>query len=103
MGTKDSAQTGRLVGTSRKYPPFGCRTSKQMRNPIRMSSHSRQGNDIAPTQSSVVISIQIIELAMLARKCTAPSIIHMIYAVENIMVHTELKQKKISLQVTSVC
>ena len=53
---------------------------------------------VAPTQRSVVMSIHTIELAMLARKCTAPSTIHMIYAVEKITVQTELKQKKISLQ-----
>jgi hypothetical protein len=72
------------------------------RRTLRVDMNERRTADtcekVAPTQRSVVISIHTTELAMLARKCTAPSTIHIIYAVEKITVQTELKQKKISLQ-----
>lgn len=39
----------------------------------------------------------IIELAMLASRCTAPSIIHKTYAIENSIVQMALNKKKIKL------
>lgn len=49
----------------------------------------------AAPQSAEVIASQIMELAMLARKCTAPSTIHSIYAAPNNVVHTALNSKSI--------
>jgi len=39
----------------------------------------------------------MIELAMLASKCTAPPTIHNIYAIENNIVQMALNRKKINL------
>jgi hypothetical protein len=54
------------------------------------------------TQSAEVIASQIMELAMLARKCTAPSTIHSIYAAPNSVVHTALNSKSIKLNASHV-
>lgn len=45
----------------------------------------------------VEIRSQIIELAMLARTWTAPSMIHRTYAIENNMVQIALKRNSIKL------
>ena len=49
------------------------------------------------TQRMVEMRSQIMELAMLARTCTAPSTIHKIYATENTMVQIALKRNRIKL------
>jgi hypothetical protein len=44
----------------------------------------------------------MMELAMLARKCTAPSMIHSMYAAPNSVVHTALNSKSIKLDASYV-
>lgn len=50
-----------------------------------------------PTQRIVEISSHMIELAMLASKCTAPPTIHNTYAIENNIVQMALNRNKINL------
>lgn len=49
------------------------------------------------THNIAVIMSQITELAILASKWLAPSTIHIMYAVENNVVHTALNTKSINL------
>jgi hypothetical protein len=66
--------------------------------PILISASSTSSNEL-PTHRIVEISSHIIELAMLANKCTAPPTIQTTYAIENNMVQIALNKKRIRLYI----
>jgi len=54
------------------------------------------------TQRIVEINSHMIELAMLANKCTAPPTIHNTYAIENNIVQMALNRNKINLKPANI-
>lgn len=91
-----------MDGTPEQLPPLRVLCMTPAAVPCSTFPVSSRGNDHSQyiqtlTQSIVEMSSQMIELAMLASTCTAPSMIHNTYAAANIVVHTALKRKKINL------